>query len=39
VSAAFVYVASGTTVRPERLLTEQELEALIVGPATASAAP
>lgn len=31
VSAAFCYVASGSTVRPERLLTEPELEALILG--------
>ncbi|MEL7975742.1 ATP-dependent DNA helicase [Isoptericola sp. F-RaC21] len=31
VSAAFVYVASGTTVRPRRLLDEAELEALVSG--------
>ncbi|MFD6178115.1 MULTISPECIES: UvrD-helicase domain-containing protein [unclassified Isoptericola] len=31
VSAAFVYVASGTTVRPRRLLDEAELEALVRG--------
>ncbi|WP_240644129.1 ATP-dependent DNA helicase [Antribacter gilvus] len=31
VSAAFYYVGSDTTVRPERLLTEEELEALILG--------
>ncbi len=31
VSAAFCYVASGVTVRPERLLDESELEALILG--------
>jgi DNA helicase-2/ATP-dependent DNA helicase PcrA len=31
VSAAFYYVATGETVRPERLLTETELEALITG--------
>lgn len=31
VSAAFYYLGSDTTVRPERLLTEQELEALIAG--------
>ncbi|AEG43613.1 ATP-dependent DNA helicase [Isoptericola variabilis] len=33
VSAAFCYVASGVTVRPERLLDEHELEALILGTA------
>jgi DNA helicase-2/ATP-dependent DNA helicase PcrA len=32
VSAAFYYVGSDTTVRPERLLDEAELEALIIGP-------
>jgi DNA helicase-2/ATP-dependent DNA helicase PcrA len=32
VSAAFCYVASGSTARPERLLGEVELEALIRGP-------
>ncbi|PZR54992.1 ATP-dependent helicase [Xylanimonas oleitrophica] len=31
VSAAFCYVATGETVRPERLLAEEELEALIRG--------
>jgi DNA helicase-2/ATP-dependent DNA helicase PcrA len=31
VSAAFCYVATGETVRPQRLLDEGELEALIVG--------
>jgi len=31
VSAAFVYVVSGTTVRPRRLLDEAELEALVRG--------
>ncbi|GAB4084191.1 ATP-dependent DNA helicase [Myceligenerans cantabricum] len=31
VSAAFYYLGSDTTVRPARLLTEQELEALIRG--------
>ncbi len=31
VSAAFCYVASGVTVRPERLLDEHELEALVLG--------
>ncbi|MBE1874698.1 ATP-dependent helicase [Myceligenerans sp. TRM 65318] len=31
VSAAFCYLGSDTTVRPERLLTEPELEALIRG--------
>jgi DNA helicase-2/ATP-dependent DNA helicase PcrA len=31
VSAAFCYVGSRATVRPERLLTETELEALILG--------
>nr|WP_148220858.1 ATP-dependent DNA helicase [Xylanimonas cellulosilytica] len=31
VSAAFCYVATGETVRPERLATEAELEALIRG--------
>ncbi|MGE9362107.1 UvrD-helicase domain-containing protein [Isoptericola nanjingensis] len=31
VSAAFVYVSSGTTVRPRRLLDEAELEALVRG--------
>ncbi|MCL1869738.1 MAG: ATP-dependent helicase [Promicromonosporaceae bacterium] len=31
VSAAFCYVATGETVRPERLRTEEELEALILG--------
>lgn len=31
VGAAFYYLGSDTTVRPERLLTEQELEALIAG--------
>lgn len=31
VSAAFVYVASATTVRPRRLLDESELEALVRG--------
>ena len=31
VSAAFCYVAAGETVRPERLLSEAELEALIAG--------
>ncbi|GHH72949.1 ATP-dependent DNA helicase [Promicromonospora soli] len=31
VSAAFYYVGSDTTVRPDRLLDEAELEALIIG--------
>ncbi|QAY70212.1 ATP-dependent DNA helicase [Xylanimonas protaetiae] len=31
VSAAFCYVATGETVRPERLATEEELEALVRG--------
>ena len=31
VSAAFYYVGSDTTVRPDRLLDEAELEALIRG--------
>jgi DNA helicase-2/ATP-dependent DNA helicase PcrA len=31
VSAAFCYVATGETARPQRLLDEDELEALIVG--------
>jgi len=38
VSAAFVYVASGTTVRPRRLLDEGELEALVRADLSSAAA-